>query len=182
MATVIRTLLGGESDAVSARRPDVVALPDRSVCCYAADRFDQDGEVAGVRKVLVVELKKGGFTIGTRELRQGEDYALELQNANLVSRDTEFVVYVLGARVTDDATEERMVGRTIRIVPMTYETVLKRAHARTFHLQRRLQAGQPVVCEDREVEEALAMPLLDEAKPGSNTLEATVESHANGLG
>jgi len=161
MATVIGHLLGGTSDEVSARRPDVVALSDRSVCCYAADRFDQQGEVVGVRKVLIVELKKGGFTIGTAELRQGEDYALELQKANLVSRDTEFIVFVLGARVSDDANEERTVGKAIRVIPMMYETILKRAHARTFYLQRKLQAAQPTVCRDTDVEEVLAMPLFD---------------------
>ncbi|MGD0236488.1 MAG: hypothetical protein ABSC55_18360 [Syntrophorhabdales bacterium] len=116
--------------------------------------------MAGVRKVLVVELKKGGFTIGTTEMRQGEDYALELQKAHLVASNTEIVVFVLGANVSDEAREERKVGRSITIVPMRYDTILKRAHARTFNLKRKLEEIQPVVPQDEDVEEALTTPTL----------------------
>jgi hypothetical protein len=177
MGTVIRSLLGGGADEFSRRRPDVVALADRSICCYAADRFDENGEVAGVRKVLVVELKKGGSTLRTTELRQGEDYALELQKANLVGKDTEVVVFVLGARVSDDAIEERTVGKAVKIIPMMYETILKRAHARTFNLQRRLHAVQPVLYEDKDVEAVLAMPLFQAAQ-ANRADQATVRAQA----
>lgn len=146
---------------MTARRPDVVAFPDRSICCYAADKFDETGEVDGVRKLLIVELKRGGFHIGTSELRQGEDYAIELQKANLISKSTEIVVCVLGAKVSEDANEERTVGKTIRVLPMTYETILKRAHARTFNLQRKLLAVDVPLRRDEDVEEVVGMPLFD---------------------
>ena len=160
MATVISAFLGGTESATSSRRPDVVALPDRSVCCYSADSFDDAGEVSGVRKVLVVELKKGGFRLGTKELRQGEDYALELQKANLVTKATEIIVQVLGASLSADASEERTIG-AVKIVPMTYETILKRAHARTFNLQRRLTETGTALLRDDDVEDVLGSPLFD---------------------
>jgi len=170
MATVIRQFLGGAADDLSARRPDIVALPDRSIGVYSADSFDSNGEVAGVRKVLIIELKKGGFTLTTKELRQGEDYALELQNANHVSKNTEIVVFVLGAEVLDDASEERRVGNTTRIIPMMYDTILKRAHARTFNLQRKLEGMLPFRPQDEDVEKVLSMPLF--ADTADNSLEA----------
>ena len=157
MATVIRKLLGGTDDEVSRRRPDFVALADRSIGVYAQDSYDEGGEVAGVRKVLIVELKKGGFTVTVSELRQGEDYASEIRKANLVRPSTEIVVFVLGASLADDAVDERTVGKT-RILPMMYATLLKRAHARTFNLQRKLEEAQPIVEADAEVEEILAQP------------------------
>jgi hypothetical protein len=160
MATVIRKMLGDADDPPSSRRPDLVALPDRSLGVYAADSFNAQGEVAGVRKVLVVELKKGGFTIGTAELRQGEDYALELQKAHLVASSTEIVVFVLGANVSDEATDERKVGKSITIVPIRYDTILKRAHARTFNLKRKLEEMKPIT-RDEDVEEVVTTPLFE---------------------
>jgi hypothetical protein len=160
MVTVIREYLGGSDDEISARRADFVALPDRSIGVYSADDFDNDGEVAGVRKVLIVELKKGGSTLTTKELRQGEDYALELQNANHVSKTTEIVVFVLGELVSDDASEERRVGTTTKIIPMMYNTILKRAHARTFNLQRKLEAAFPVRPQIEFIEETPQMALF----------------------
>jgi hypothetical protein len=161
MATVIRAFLGGTPEPLTARRPDIVALHDRSICCYTADRFNDTGEIDGIRKVLVVELKKGSVDLGMTELRQGEDYALELQKANLVTHSTEIIVYVLGAKVSDGANEERTVGKKIRILPMTYETILKRAHARTFNLQRKLTAVEVSLPRDEDVEEIVGMPLFD---------------------
>jgi hypothetical protein len=161
MVTVIREHLGGAVDELSARRPDIIALPDRSIGAYSADNFDNDGEVAGVRKVLIVELKRGGFTITTNELHQGEGYALELLKANQVTRSTEVVVFVLGAKLSDDAIDERMVGKTTRIVPMMYDTILKRAHARTFNLQRKLESVLAIKPQDEDIEQALSTPLFD---------------------
>jgi hypothetical protein len=163
MTTVIAKLLGGSESALTSRRPDVVALPDSTVSCYAADRYDKAGEVDGVRKVLVVELKRGGFEIGTPELRQGEDYALELKKANLVSEITQMVVYVLGAALATESAEERIVG-TIRVIPMTYDVILKRAHARTFNLQRRLSELAPALAPDADVEEVVGELLMSNTK------------------
>jgi hypothetical protein len=108
--------------------------------------------------VLVVELKKGGFKLGVDELRQGEDYAFELRKANLVSDATEIVVYVLGSRLADNACEDRRVGAIVTR-PMTYERILKRAHARTFNLQRRLSETGPDLPIDPDVEGVLGMEL-----------------------
>jgi len=160
MVTVIRQYLGGSADEISMRRPDFVALPNRSIGIYSADRFDDDGEVYGIRKVLIVELKKGGFNITRDELHQGEGYALELLKANQVTRSTEIVVFVLGADLSDDATDERMVGKTTKIIPMMYDTILKRAHARTFNLQRKLEAAFPTRPQNEDVEETSSMPLF----------------------
>ena len=39
---------------------------------------------------------------------------------------------------------------------MTFDTLLNRAHARTFNLQRRLEQAQLAAVPDQEVEEVLA--------------------------
>ena len=156
MTTVIRTLLGGTGDEVAIQRPDFVALPDRSVGVYSADAYDDEGEVNGIRKVVIVELKKGGFEVTTKDIRQGEDYAMEIQKANLVRSETEITVYVLGATLADP--KDRRVGNNVKVVPLDYSTLLRRAHARTFNLQRKLAEAAPTAELDREVEDVVAQP------------------------
>ena len=114
--------------------------------------------IYGIRKVVIVELKKGGFDVTTKELRQGEDYAIEIQKAKLVQPSTEITAYVLGASLIDR--EERKVGDTIRVIPMDYSTLLRRAHARTFNLQRKLTQNLPPINPDEEVEEIVSQPEL----------------------
>lgn len=151
MATAVGKLLGGTEDSLSSRRPDFVVLPGRSVGVYAADRFDDEGEAAGVRKVLVIELKRDGSTLTYDEVMQGGRYPHELRKGNHVEKDTSFRVFVLGAKVGDDATTTEANDGKVRVEPWTYNRILKRAHARTFHLHNRLKDVEPVDENDPEV-------------------------------
>jgi hypothetical protein len=154
MATAIQELLGGAKDRACELRADFVALPDRSIGVYSADSFSPEGEVDGVREVLIVELKKGGATIGVADVHQGEGYARKLRAKKHVSESTKIKVYVLGARLTDR--EDLSRGENTKIMPRMYDTILKRAESRTFHLLRRIEESRPTIQEDQEVEEVLA--------------------------
>ena len=162
MSTVIRQLLGGADDAIARQRPDIVMLPDSSIGSYSADEYDDANEICGVRSVVIVELKKGGFELTTKEVRQAEDYTIEIRKAKLVQTDTKITAYVLGARL--DGAEVRTIGeqQNVHIVPMAYETVLRKAHARTFHLKSRLEKIVPRPMVDEDIEQALNEPLQAE--------------------
>lgn len=160
MATVVRELLGGTNDETSRKRPDIVMLPESSISIHAADSYSGDGEVNGLRSVIIVELKKGGFPLTMQEVRQAEDYALEIRNARLVQKTTKITAYVLGA--TLEGAEAGTRGEQITIVPMPYDLVLQQAHARTFKLQKKLQAVFPKQHVDQDIETVLSMPDQDE--------------------
>lgn len=87
---------------------------------------------------------------------------------------------MLGANVSDEATEERKVGKSITIVPMRHDTHLKRAHARTFNLKGRLEAIQPIPPQDEDVEEVLTTPLFEETDRSATT-GGTDNTAVNGL-
>ena len=53
---------------------------------------------------------------------------------------------------------------------MMYDTILKRAHARTFNLQRKLEGMLPIRPQDEDVEKVLSMPLF--ADTADSSLEA----------
>jgi len=162
MITVIRTLLGGTDDKVAQQRPDIVMLPDSSIGAYSADAFDEENEISGVRSVVVVELKKGGFELTMKEVRQAEDYVTEIRKANLIQGVTKITAYVLGARL--DGAEQRAIGerQNVHVIPMAYETVLRKAHARTFHLKTKLEQCVPRSPADEDVEQTLKEPFQAE--------------------
>jgi hypothetical protein len=155
LATVVAELLGGDPKAASARRPDLVALADRSIGVYAADAYDSNGEVSGISRVLVVELKRAGFTLTRKEVSQPEDYVAELRSRNHVKPTTRFEVFVLGSKIAADAADDRKVGDHTWIRPMAYERLLRRAHARTFNLLSKVKAAFPDVTSDEDVEAVL---------------------------
>jgi hypothetical protein len=88
-------------------------MPDRSIGVYGAAAFEDDGEVSGLRKVLIVELKKGGFKLTQVEVDQARDYAKEIRKAADVRPETQIVGYVLGAD-TEPGLEQLTHGVTPR--------------------------------------------------------------------
>lgn len=164
LVTAVGELLGGTKSPLPRKRPDFVALAERSIGLYSADAYDANSEVSGIAKVLVVELKHGGATLTDEEVHQAEVYVTHLRKGNLVQQTTQFVVFVLGSSLADDAVDERTKGIHTRVIPMRYDTVLKRAHARTFNLLNKVKSAFPASTPDAEVAAVLSeveQPLFD---------------------
>ncbi len=158
MAFVVQKFFGLKGGTVSQKRPDFVALPDCSIGLYSADEFSE-GEVAAVRKVLIVELKKAGFCIGQKELDQARDYAKELRSTGCVQHTTKIEAYVLGATI-EQGLDSMTSGETV-VRPCQYDLLLNRAHSRVFNLAKRITNTRPEFCGDAEIAEVLNQPMLD---------------------
>jgi hypothetical protein len=154
LAEVIGRFLGGADYKPPRRRPDFVVLPESSIGTYCADAYDKGGEISGIRKVAILELLKGGFCVTLMEADPARDYSKEIRRAGRVDPSTEIVAYVLGATL-EDGLESAEYGANTHIIPMVYQTVLRKAHQRTFNLQKRLIETQPAVASDPEVEAVL---------------------------
>ena len=89
-----------------------------------------------------------------KEADQARDYSKEIRKAGRVHPTTEIVAYVLGATL-EDGLEPADYGESTHIIPMIYQTVLRKAHQRTFNLQKKLQESQPTITTDPEVDEVL---------------------------
>ena len=172
LAEVIGKFLGGADYKPPKRRPDFVVLPEISIGAYCADAYDAAGEISGIRKAAILELKKGGFCVAQKEVDQARDYSKEIRKAGRVHATTEIVAYVLGATL-EQGLEQMTVGEKTTIIPMVYETVLRKAHQRTFNLQKCLQETQPSIMSDPEVEEVLRIDrqksLFDDLVPQPKT-------------
>jgi hypothetical protein len=167
LAEIIGRFLGGADYKPPNLRPDFVVLPETSIGAYCADAYDAGGEIAGIRKVAVLELKKGGFCVKQAELNQAMGYCKEIRKAGQVQPATEIVAYVLGANLESDL-DTMTYGASITVIPMVYQTILRKAHQRTFNLQRRLKEAQPAEGSDPEVDAVVqqtAKPLFED-KPG----------------
>jgi len=174
MAYVVREFLGKKGAVVSKNRPDFVALPDSSIGLYSADDF-RDGEVSAIRKVLIVELKKGGFEVKQSELDQARDYARELRRTQAVQQTTKIEAFVLGA-LLDEGIEEMTIGETV-VKPFRYDLLLNRAHARIFNLAKRIKESGPKVESDVEVDDVVSQQLDFDGMVGlENATEASLPS------
>ena len=91
-----------------------------------------------------------------KEADQARDYAKEIRKAGRVHASTEIVAYVLGATLEEGlGPADYGENKNTHIIPMVYQTVLRKAHQRTFNLQRRLLEVQPAITSDPEVDAVL---------------------------
>jgi len=161
LSTVLRKLIGdNEIQAKNPRnRPDFIALADSSIGIYSHDSFDERGEVKGLGKVLIVELKKGGFEIGRDEMRQAGNYANELRKSGKC-KGAMINAFVLGTTISQDAKDIIREGEPTHTIieSETYSTTLRKAHARTFNLLEKIEKIKNAELFDKEVEEVLSKP------------------------
>ena len=165
LATVIKTFFdkkGVKCLQNPRNRPDFVVLADSSIGAYSSPEYDDNGEVSGMSKVLIIELKKGGSKITIKNQRQAMDYALDIQTVGKVSQNTKMKCYVLGAKIDPIANQPSSHG-SIEVISRPYSTILSQAHARTFNLMKKIQEYKQfdfVETEDTEIKEVLKQKIF----------------------
>lgn len=141
MTSVVQRLFAQEVDG-SRHRPDFVVLPDGSVGLYSYPCYDDQGGEAGIDKVVIVELKRAGVSIGAKEKDQCWKYVKELFEQGLLDGRSRVNCFVLGSKLDAlEASPRTEMAERVVIAPMHYDTVLARANSRLLKLYDRVKAA-----------------------------------------
>ncbi|RKD12487.1 hypothetical protein BCY91_12650 [Pelobium manganitolerans] len=138
LATVIKNLLNDTALANERKRPDFVILSNSSIGVYSCESFNEKHEPNDFSKIIIVELKRVGIPIDTKQKDQALLYARELRKSKKVSLNTPIVAYVLGSEIEPDANETFTEG-SVNIIPCRYNIILAKAHSRTFNLIKKIE-------------------------------------------
>lgn len=171
LATIVREFFADKAISFPKGRPDFVIIPNASIGVYGCDSFDLNHEVNGFSKVVIVELKKGGFELTGEEKDQVVRYARVLRKSGKLGDATPIICYVLGSRLDVDARNPTDDG-SIKVIARTYNDLLRGAQARMFNLQKHIKSLEKWrSSDDPELEAALhedATPLLDNVAAGGS--------------
>lgn len=126
------------------KRPDFVVLPESSIGIYCADSYDYEhsnGEARGYSKIVIIELKRGGFSIGLNEMHQALDYALRLHGTGRISGSPVYQCYVVGSRIKPGigTIDNKPPGVPVVVQPIQYDDLIKAADARLLGIRRQLE-------------------------------------------
>jgi hypothetical protein len=113
--------------------------PDFYISVVERDGYDDDSECNGTEKVVIIELKRGGYEIDIKDLRQGQDYAYLLKEKHPELEKTKFVVWAIGSKTHRQASEQVDSKQNVFCYSMSYRTLVKRANARLFQLKRKIE-------------------------------------------
>ena len=121
-------------------RPDLIVNAERKETHSLCGLEDISSGVVRMRKILLVELKRGGFKITQTERDQAFHYAEALYSTDAVDKNTESVTYVVGASIDAEVSRESTVreGHILRVV--TYDQIVDTANNRMLRLREKLNS------------------------------------------
>src|SRR5690554_327573 len=127
----------------SQNRPDFAITPDSSIGLYSLAKFDPaDGGEIGIDRLTIVELKKPGVPIGDEQKTQAWEYVKELYQKGLLKDYSMVTCFVLGDSLEPHESGEREEkSRQVRIIPMEYDIVVRRAKTRLLKLYDKVKTA-----------------------------------------
>lgn len=136
------------------KRPDFVVLEDSTISTYVSDYYIGDSEVIdGYDEILIIELKRGGSKIKSKEKYQALDYAKEIRRK--VPNVKKITAYVLGTSIDENEIDPIEEGN-ITINPKQYRLIVETAKRRTLNLIDKIQNVKGITdLGDGEIKEVL---------------------------
>lgn len=141
MTKVIQNLFGIKGGRGSRNRPDFVVLDDGSIGLYARSSYDESFNEDGIEHLVIIDLKTTGLAIGSTEKEQIWKYVKELRSRGHLRMTTKVDGFILGDRIEEGEGQPRIEGDTVRITPLHYDTIVRRAEKRLMNLYSKVQAA-----------------------------------------
>ncbi|HFK5554663.1 TPA: ATP-binding protein [Elizabethkingia anophelis] len=78
------------------KRPDIVVMGNSTFSINCTDDVDTDSGISSIKKILIIELKRGGFKIGKEERNQAVGYVEEFMNCGTIIGSPYINAFVVG--------------------------------------------------------------------------------------
>ena len=121
------------------KRPDLLLLADSTISAVALEEIDSRDGLAGIRKVLLLELKKGDSQISRKELGQAEEYIDLIRSSGCITGTFFTQSFVLGSRVDVNVTLVKSLSANgvqhAAIKGVCYSTLTQTASKRLFQVE-----------------------------------------------
>ena len=141
MRTAVSKIFGEDKlhtvDINYKKRPDLICLPSSTIGVTGIEEMTADLNLAKVRKLLLIELKKGAFKITREERNQAQGYVEDLLASNL-GNECQITAYVVGDSIADNLKSPIKVGNGNQgtIYVTTYDQLVDTAERRMFSLRQ----------------------------------------------
>lgn len=125
------------------KRPDLVVKGDSTISITGIDSFSNDSPLTEVNKILIIELKRGGFKITRSERDQAYGYIEDFATCNSIVGNPYISCFVVGEKY--DASKLLPVtnigenGKTGKLSITTFSQIVDTAEKRLFNLKAKIQ-------------------------------------------
>lgn len=143
-------------------RPDIMILEDSTISAVCTEEFEDGSHLSTMKRILIIELKRGGFSIGRDELNQANNYVDDLLNCGHLDGTPFINAYVVGHKVDPriENSRVRKVGDPVkgRVDVVTYGQLVRTAKQRLFKLKDQLNTRYKGITDENLVQKVLNEP------------------------
>lgn len=142
LSTVMKDLLEGirkeETSINWEKRPDLVFTSDSSVSATCSEDFDKN-DMSYISRILIIELKKGGYKIGRKEISQAEEYVESIFKGNKLNSAPKIKAFVVGDMIDSTTSRFKTQENFGEVYAYTYSQLVSTAEKRLFSLKEKLE-------------------------------------------
>jgi len=169
LRTAVRKVVGKDLPESAfqnpSKRPDLLIGTDTTFSAVATEDINPDTSIATFRRILLVELKKGGAVIGRANMDQANGYVEDLVNSGHIDGLPFIHAFVVGNELDPRTTAVRRVGdpERGRVEATTFGQLIRTANARLFKIRDQVKDRYPETGKDlldRIMSEPKQMELL----------------------
>lgn len=140
LKTIIKDILkskGYKDINAEKRRPDLIFFDTSTIMPYSFEDFNDKTNLQEVKKILIIELKRGGHKIGETEMNQAQSYANAIKYSDSFTGDYKIIAYVVGDTV-EAKMDNHFESTNISVFACTYNQLVSTANRRMFSLREHL--------------------------------------------
>lgn len=139
------------------RRPDLVLFAESTFAIHELEDWNSEKSLSECKRILIIELKKGGFEITRKEMGQATDYVDAISHTNQISSNPQITAYVVGDKISNSISHDSAVGQN-KIFACTYLDLVNTAKKRLFKLKETLNDRYEQMPTENIVQKVLREP------------------------
>ena len=143
LRTIVKKIFKTSTDSElfenAQRRPDLFMLGDSTASVTGADQFNPETNLVEMRRILIIELKRGGSSLSRDNRDQAVHYVEDFIGCKEFIGNPHIFAYVVGDTVSGTVVGKHTVGDTGHVYISTFAQLVDTAKRRLFNLREKLE-------------------------------------------
>ncbi len=142
LRTIVKKIFKIDSDADTfendQKRPDLFLLSESTASVTGAEQFNSDTDLVEMRRILIIELKRGGSSLSRENRDQAVHYVEDFLGCAELTGNPHIFAFVVGETVSGKVVGKQQVGDNGHVNVTTFAQLVDTAKRRLFNLQEKL--------------------------------------------
>lgn len=147
LQTTVEKVFGKKIDKTlfnnNRKRPDIVVMGNSTFSITGTIDFDHENGISNINKILIIELKRGGFQLGRTERNQAVGYVEDFMNCGTIIGNPYISAYIVGESFSEkiqpiQTIENENKVEMGKVQICLFSQIVDSSERRLFNLRNRL--------------------------------------------